>query len=134
METLMRRAIIIYVRVLLCVQSLFIAFVWWAGFLGRGPDTASALLLAVALIATVFALAGISVALMMKQGRRWPSIVAMAIEVLWIGIALVSAHAEAEMGKSGVGLYCLYPLPFLAAVVGLLLIMRPVRCKSSKIL
>jgi hypothetical protein len=97
----------------------------WAGFFGRGPDAASALLFALVLIATVFALAGISVALMMRQRRRWPAIVAMVIEVMWVGIALVSAHADAGMGQSGVGLYWVYPLPFLAAVVGLLL--KPVR-------
>jgi hypothetical protein len=58
MSVLIRRVGILYVRPLLCLQSLFIAWLGWAGFLGRGPDTIMLTFLIMALIATIFAAAG----------------------------------------------------------------------------
>jgi hypothetical protein len=123
MSVLIRRVVILYLRQLLCLQSLFIAWLGWAGFLGRGPDTIMLTFLIMALIATIFAAAGIVAALAMTQGRRWAAIVALVVAVLWAAVALLSATANS--GSARVGQYYFGLAIFLTAIIGLLL--KPVR-------
>ena len=79
--TVLRTAFLVYVRVLLFLQGLFLLFLVWAVF-ARGVP------IAVVLIFSLLGLAEIATAIMLRRGRRWAAISAILIEVLW---ALVAA-------------------------------------------
>lgn len=79
--TVLRTAFLVYVRVLLFLQGLFLVFLVWAVFSGGVP-------IAIVLLFSFLGLAQIVTALMLRRGRRWAAISAILIEVLW---ALVAA-------------------------------------------
>jgi hypothetical protein len=78
--TVLRTAFLVYVRVLLFLQGLFLLFLVWAVFSGVP--------IAIVLLFSFLGLAQIVTALMLRRGRRWAAISAILIEVLW---ALVAA-------------------------------------------
>jgi hypothetical protein len=124
--TVLRTAFLVYVRVLLFLQGLFLLFLVWAVF-SRGVP------IAVVLIFSLFGLAEIATAIMLRRGRRWAAISAILIEVLW---ALVAAALGYKTLKDWppLDLQALWQLTavtalFLVTIFGLLL--RPVRAYAG---
>jgi hypothetical protein len=120
--TVLRTAFLVYVRVLLCLQGLFLLFLVWAVF-SRGVP------IAVVLLFSLLGLAQIVTAFLLRRGRRWAAISAILIEVLW---ALVAAALGYKTLKDWppLDLQALWQLTavtalFLVTIFGLLL--RPVR-------
>jgi hypothetical protein len=87
MLTIVRTAFLAYVRVLLCLQGLYLGF--WARVLwpGREPHTQFWVPLGLALLLAFLGLAGIVAALLLRRGRRWAAIAAILIETLWAAVA-----------------------------------------------
>jgi hypothetical protein len=134
--TVLRTAFLAYVRVLLCLQGLYLLFLAFLFFpVGHGlngSDIRLGWLLAPALLATSLGVAGIVAAVMLRRGRRWAAIAAILIEGLW---ALVAAALWYKTIKDlPLDFHFLLVLTaaaalFLVAVVGLLL--RPVRAYAG---
>jgi hypothetical protein len=122
--TVLRTAFLVYVRVLLCLQGLFLLFLAWAVFSGGVP-------IAIAIL-SFLGLAEIATALMLRRGRRWAAISAILIEVLW-------ALAAAALGYKTIRDWPLdlQLLEQLTAVTALLvvttfgLLLRPVRAYAG---
>src|ERR1700733_15500986 len=74
--TVLRTAFLVYVRVLLFLQGLFLVFLVWAVF-SRGVP------IAIVLVFSLLGLAQIVTALLLRRGRRWAAISAILIEALW---------------------------------------------------
>ncbi|HEY6791459.1 MAG TPA: hypothetical protein VI365_29520 [Trebonia sp.] len=121
---MLRTAFLAYVRVLLCLQGMYLLFFAWILFHGQGPDTRFRALIALALIATFLGLAGIVTAVLLRRGRRGAAIAAIAIEALWAAAAAAIGY-EASRSESLVWQLFAGAALFLATVVGLLL--PPVR-------
>jgi hypothetical protein len=125
---MLRTAFLVYVRVLLCLQGLYLAFLGWAFSLDQGPDTRVWALDTIAVIAAFLGLAGIVTAVLLRRGRRWAAIAAIIIEALWaaaaaaIGYLASSSESPEWQLFAGAGL-------FLVTVAGLLL--RPVRAYAG---
>jgi hypothetical protein len=124
--TVLRTAFLVYVRVLLFLQGLFLLFLVWAVF-SRGVP------IAVVLFFSLLGLAEIATAIMLRRGRRWAAISAILIEVLW---ALVAAALGYKTLKDWppLDLQALWQLTavtalFLVTIFGLLL--RPVRAYAG---
>jgi hypothetical protein len=123
--TVLRTAFLVYVRVLLFLQGLFLVFLVWAVF-SRGVP------IAIVLLFSFLGLAQIVTALLLRRGRRWAAISAILIEALW-------ALAAAALGYKTIrdwplDLQLLEQLTavtalFLATIFGLLL--RPVRAYAG---
>ena len=123
--TVLRTAFLVYVRVLLFLQGLFLVFLVWAVF-SRGVP------IAIVLLVSFLGLAQIVTALLLRRGRRWAAISAILIEALW-------ALAAAALGYKTIrdwplDLQLLEQLTavtalFLATIFGLLL--RPVRAYAG---
>ena len=119
--TVLRTAFLVYVRVLLFLQGLFLVFLVWAVF-SRGVP------IAIVLLVSFLGLAQIVTAVLLRRGRRWAAISAILIEALW-------ALAAAALGYKTIrdwplDLQLLEQLTavtalFLVTIFGLLL--RPVR-------
>jgi len=127
MPIVLRTAFLAYVRVLLCLQGLWLVLVGWMIFIGRGPATRFGVLLALALIATVLGVAGTASAVLLRRGRRGAAIAAIVIEALWAAAAAAGFVASLS-GAPGWQLLAGAAL-FLVAVVGLLL--PPVRAYAG---
>jgi hypothetical protein len=128
MLTMLRTAFLAYVRVLLCLQGLYLVLFGWLVFLGRGPDTRFWALLALALIATLLGPAGIVTAVLLRRGRRGVAIAAIVIEALWAAAVAVIGYVASISGAVVWQLFAGAAL-FLVTVVGLLL--PPVRAYSG---
>jgi hypothetical protein len=128
MLTMLRTAFLAYVRVLLCLQGLYLVLFGWLVFLGRGPDTRFWALLALALIATLLGPAGIVTAVLLRRGRRGAAIAAIVIEALWAAAVATIGYAASISGAVVWQLFAGAAL-FLVTVVGLLL--PPVRAYSG---
>jgi hypothetical protein len=123
--TVLRTAFLVYVRVLLFLQGLFLVFLVWAVF-SRGVP------IAIVLLVSFLGLAQIVTAVLLRRGRRWAAISAILIEALW-------ALAAAALGYKTIrdwplDLQLLEQLTavtalFLATIFGLLL--RPVRAYAG---
>jgi len=123
--TVLRTAFLVYVRVLLFLQGLFLVFLVWAVF-SRGVP------IAIVLVFSLLGLAQIVTALLLRRGRRWAAISAILIEALW-------ALAAAALGYKTIrdwplDLQLLEQLTavtalFLVTIFGLLL--RPVRAYAG---
>jgi hypothetical protein len=118
MPTMLRAAFLAYVRVLLCLQGLWLAFLAWAASVDQGPDTRHWLLTGLALVAALLGLAGIVTAALLRRGRRGAVIAAIVIEALWaaaaaLGFAATMTGTPAWQLLAGVAL-------FLVTVAGLL--------------
>jgi len=127
---MLRTAFLVYLRVLLCLQGLFLAFWAWVLSGNQGPDTRTGDLHAVALIAAFFALAGIATAIALRRDRRWAAIAAIVIEALWAAAVAAAGWAVSTSESPEWPLYVVAAL-FLATVAGLLL--RPVRAYAGLI-
>ena len=126
--TILRTAFLAYVRVLLCLQGMVLAFLAWAVFSSRVP-------LAVELIFAVLGLAEIVTALLLRRGRRWAAVTAIIIEALWAMVAAALGYKTLKDWPP-LDLQALEELTaatalFLLTVFGLLL--RPVRAYAGLI-
>jgi hypothetical protein len=72
MLTMLRTAFLAYVRVLLCLQGMYLLFWAWALSSDQGPDTRFWALIALALVATFLGLAGIVTATRPRTARAAP--------------------------------------------------------------
>jgi hypothetical protein len=126
--TVLRTAFLVYVRVLLCLQGMYLGFWAWALSSDQGPDTRARELLAFALIGAFLGLAGIVAAVLLRRGRRWAAIAAIVIESLWAAAAAAIGYAVSRSGTPVWQLFAGAAL-FVATVVGLLL--PPVRAYAG---
>jgi hypothetical protein len=128
MLTILRTAFLTYVRVLLCLQGMYLGFWAWVLWPDRETPTQLWAPLGFALLFAFLGLAGIVDALLLRRGRRWAAITAILIEVLWTAVAAAIGYKTLkdwpidwqilEVVTVGTAL-------FLIAVAGLLL--PPVR-------
>jgi hypothetical protein len=121
MLAMLRTAFLAYVRVLLCLQGVYLTFQVWEDFSGR----ADVIALSFALIGTYFGLAGILTAAMIRRGRRRAVIAAMAIEALWVAGAAALGNLGRYSGGQGEFRFFAVAALSLIALAGLLL--PPVR-------
>ena len=131
--TVLRIAFLVYVRVLLCLQGLYLMFLgvgdsFGATGFGHGIVWVPS---AFTLIA-VPGLAGIVTAVLLRRGRRWAAIAAILIEALWAAAAawlgydsLMKWPPDLQLAWKSSAVAVL----LLVTVVGLLL--RPVRAYSG---
>jgi hypothetical protein len=120
--TLTVRSVILFTQALLCIQAVFIAAIAWAALATLEPGVSRAPNTTAALLASALAAASVATAMLMKQGRKWAAVSAIAIEGLWTVAALVYAALPEGPPRSQ------YLLGFafsLTALIGLLL--KPVR-------
>ena len=132
MLTILRTAFLAYVRVLLCLQGMFLGFWAWALWPVRETPTQFWAPLGLALLFSFLGLAVIAAALLLRRGRRWAAIAAILIEALWA--ALAAALAYKTLKDWPLDLQLLWQVTagaalFLVAVVGLLL--PPVRAYAG---
>ncbi len=128
MPTTLRTAFLAYVRVLLCLQGVYLVLFGWAFFISAGKGgTSFGRMLAIALAAALLGVAEILTAVLLRRGRRGTAIAAIVIESLWTATA---AGYAVSAGGFRVAVLCGAAL-FLAAVGGLLL--PPVRAYAGLI-
>ena len=123
--TVLRTAFLVYVRVLLFLQGLFLLFLVWAVF-SRGVP------IAVVLIFSLLGLAEIATAIMLRRGRRWAAISAILIEVLWALVAAALGYKTIKDWPLNLQLaeqLTAVTALFLVTIFGLLL--RPVRAYAG---
>jgi len=130
--TILRTAFLAYVRVLLCLQSMYLGFWAWTLWPARETPTQFWAPLGLALLFTFLGLAGIVVALLLRRGRRWAAIAAILIEALWAAVA--AALGYMTLRDWPLDLQLLWQLTagvalFLVTVAGLLL--PPVRAYAG---
>jgi uncharacterized membrane protein (UPF0136 family) len=123
--TVLRTAFLAYVRVLLCLQGMFLVFLAWAVLSSSVP-------LAVELLSGLLGLAQIVTAILLRPGRRWAAITAILIEALWATVAAALGYKTIKDWP--LDLQALEELTaltalFLVTVFGLLL--RPVRAYAG---
>jgi len=140
-RNVLRTAFLVYVRVLLCLQGVFLLFL--AGvtiFGGGGLSSTRGSLIALMVIAALFGVAAIVTAVRLGQGRRRAAMAAIAIESLWAvaAAAIVLDTLREAVDAFEYGGHPDEALPwwfytaallFLGAIVGLLL--RPVRAYTG---
>ena len=137
---MLRTAFLVYVRVLLCLQGLFLVVLPWLIFPYRG-GTSHWPLIAMAVLVTLLGLPPIATAVMLRRGRRRAAMAAIIIEAAW-AVAACAVLLEAlrasvdafEYGGSGTSEALLWRFLAVAAVLlvtlaGLLL--RPVRAYAG---
>jgi hypothetical protein len=130
--TILRTAFLAYVRVLLCLQSLYLGFWAWVFWPGRDPHTAFLARAGLTLLFAFLGLAGIAAALLLRRGRRWAAIAAILIEALWAALAAAIAYKTLRdwpLDLQLLGEMTMAAALFLVAVAGLLL--PPVRAYSG---
>jgi hypothetical protein len=132
MLTILRTAFLAYVRVLLCLQGLYLGFWAWVLWPRRESPTQFWAPLGLALILALLGLAEITAALLLRRGRRWAAIAAILIEALWAAVA--AALGYKTLKDWPLDLQFLWQVTaaaalFLVAVAGLLL--RPVRAYAG---
>ena len=127
---MLRTAFLFYVRVILCLQGMYLAFQAWENFYHRTPDDRFWVELAFALIVSLLGLAVIVTAVRLRRGRRGVAIAAILIEALWAAAAALLGYVGWIGGTPALALL-LFALAvlFLVAAVGLLL--RPVRAYAG---
>ena len=126
--TILRTTFLAYVRVLLCLQGMYLGFWVWVLWPGRDPGAQFWARLGLALLFTVLGLAGIAAALLLRRGRRWAAITALLIELLWAALAAAIGYKILKDWPIDFPLLELVTAAaalFSVAVLGLLL--RPVR-------
>jgi hypothetical protein len=132
MLAMLRTAFLVYVRVLLCLQGMYLVF------LGVGDSFSSGLKHGIAWVPSALTLiaipglAGIVTAVLLRRGRRWAAIAAILIEALWAAVAAWTGYDSLmswppdwrfvwKLSAAGA--------LFLVTVAGLLL--RPVRAYTG---
>lgn len=118
---MLRTAFLAYVRVLLCLQSVYLTFQVWKDF----SSVADVLELSFALIGTYLGLVGILTAVTLRRGRRGPLISGIAVEALWAA----GAGALGNLGRysGGQGEFRFFALATLSLVAMAGLSLRPSR-------
>jgi hypothetical protein len=132
MLTILRTAFLAYVRVLLCLQGMYLGFWAWVLWPGLEPDTQFWARLGPALLLSFLGLAGIVAALLLRRGRRWAAIAAILIEALWAAVAAAVGYKTLKDWPLDWQLLWQVTAAaalFLAAVAGLLL--PPVRAYAG---
>jgi drug/metabolite transporter (DMT)-like permease len=132
MLTVLRTAFLVYVRVLLFLQSMYLGFWAWALFPRRNAPTQFWAPLGLALLFAFLSLAGIAAAILLRRGRRWAAATAILIEALWAAAAAAFGYwtlKEWPIDLHLLGLLTVGGALFLVAVAGLLL--RPVRAYAG---
>jgi hypothetical protein len=120
--TLTVRSVILFTQALLCIQAVFIAAFAWTALATLEPGVSRAPNTTAALLASALAAASVVTAMLMKQGRTWAAVSAIAIEGLWTVTALVVAALPEGPPRWQ---YLLGFALSLTALIGLLL--KPVR-------
>src|SRR6202035_3865975 len=90
--TILRTAFLAYVRVLLCLQGVYLGFWAWVFWPARDPHTVFWARVGLTLLFAFLGLAGIVAALLLRRGRRWAAIAAILIEALWAAVAAALAY------------------------------------------
>lgn len=132
MLTILRTAFLAYVRVLLCLQGMYLGFWAWVLWPRRVSHTQFWVPLGFALLFAVLGLAGIVAALLLRRGRRWAAIIAILMEALWSAVAAAVGYKTLKDWPLDFQLLLLVTAGaalFLVAVAGLLL--RPVRAYAG---
>jgi hypothetical protein len=128
MLTMLRTAFLAYVRVLLCLQGLYLGFWVWALWPSRVSSAQFWPLLGLDLIIASLALAQIVAALLLRRGRHRAMITAIVLEVLWAVVAgliwFATLMSWPRIDMQLLGLATVVTALSLVAVAGLLL--RPV--------
>ena len=130
--TILRTAFLAYVRVLLCLQGLYLWFWALAFWPVRAPHTAFWAWLGLAPLFGFLGLAGIATAILLQRGRRWAAIAAILIEALWAAMAAVLAYKTLKdwpLDWQFLQLVTAAAALSLVTVAGLLL--RPVRAYAG---
>jgi hypothetical protein len=114
--TVLRTAFLAYVRVILCLQGMFLVFLGWALTTGQWTSAWFWTLLALGLPEIV-------TAVLLWRGRRGAAIAAIVIEALWAAAAVGLGFEASVSGGLTRRLSPVFPAAalFLATVVGLLL-------------
>jgi hypothetical protein len=139
-QILLRTAFLIYVRVLLCLQGVFLLFLAGVMIFGQGLGGARGPLIVPLAIAALFGLAGIVTAVRLGPGRPRAAMAAIAIELLWVvaAAAIVLETLREAVDAFEYGGHPDEALPwwlyaagalFIVAIVGLML--RPVRAYAG---
>jgi hypothetical protein len=132
MLTILRTAFLAYVRLLLCLQGLYLGFWAWGLWPERAPQGDFWALLILELVLAFLALAPIAAAVLLRPGRRWAAIAAILIEALWATLAAAIAYKTLKdwpLDLHLLGEVTAAAALFGVAVVGLLL--RPVRAYAG---
>ena len=132
MLTILRTAFLAYVRVLLCLQGLYLGFWAWALWPSRAAQGDFWALLGLVLFFAFLGLAMIGAAVLLRPGRRWAAIAAILIEALWATLAAAIAYLTLKdwpLDLHLLGEVTVAAALFGVAVVGLLL--RPVRAYAG---
>jgi hypothetical protein len=132
MLTILRTAFLAYVRVLLCLQGLYLGFWAWGLWPGSAPHGDFWAFLVLELVLAFLGLATIVAAVMLRRGRRWAAIAAILIEALWATLAAAIAYKTLKdwpLDLHLLGEVTAAAALFLVAVLGLLL--RPVRAYAG---
>ena len=132
MLTILRTAFLAYVRVLLCLQGLYLGFWAWALWPSRAPQGDFLALLGLVLLLGFLGLVTIGAAVLLRPGRRWAAIAAILIEALWATTAAAIAYKTLKdwpLDLHLLGEVMVAAALFGVAVVGLLL--RPVRAYAG---
>jgi hypothetical protein len=130
--TILRTAFLAYVRVLLCLQGMYLGFWAWILWPRRESHVQFWAPLGLALLFAFLSLAGIAAALLLRRGRRWAAIAAILIEALWAAAAAALWYKTLKdwpLDWQFLQLMTAAAALFLVAVVGLLL--RPVRAYAG---
>jgi hypothetical protein len=85
MVTTLRTAFLACVRVLLCLQGIYLGLWTWVWWPGEPPQFWAPL--GLTLLFPLLGLAGIVAALLLRRDRRWAAIAAILIEALWAAMA-----------------------------------------------
>jgi hypothetical protein len=132
MLTILRTAFLAYVRVLLCLQGLYLGFWAWGLWPGRAPQGDFWALLGLELLLAFLGLATIGAAVLLRPGRRSAAIAAILIEALWATLAAAIAYKTLKdwpLDLRLLGEVTAAGALFGVAVVGMLL--RPVRAYAG---
>jgi hypothetical protein len=129
MPTMLRTAFLAYVRVLLCLQGLYLLFWAWAVSFDQGPDTRVWVLLTLGLIVGLLGLGQIVTAVLLRRGRRGAAIAAIVIEALWTAAA--AAGCAVSLSGAPAGQHLAGAALFLVAVAVFGLLLQPVRAYAG---
>lgn len=129
MLAMLRTAFLAYVRVLLCLQGICLAFMGWVVFSLRvlSPRVLDTSFLA--LVVTCLGVAGIVTAVLLRQGRRGAAVAAIVIEALWA--AATAAAIGYGPGVSGALVWQLLAGAALFLVTAAGLLLPPVRAYAG---
>jgi hypothetical protein len=88
MLAMLRTAFLAYVRVLLCLQGMYLMFLGVGGsFSFAGLKHGVVWMPSIFTLIVIPGLAGIVTAVLLRRGRRWAAIAAILIEALWAAAA-----------------------------------------------